>query len=151
MAQHLPVRHQIADPVDRLVLGYPILRPLGIKGLLAAATTRRRDRNEIGAKAPRVGDLVGDAVVVKSEVTRRLGVSRVASFTSPEISSTETRGYSFNTRSASLLPSISGIDTSEISTSTVSSPQIRSASDGRGAASTFTFCGPSMAPISLRI
>src|ERR1017187_4568368 len=74
-----------------------------------------------------------------------------ASFTSPEISSTDTRGYSFNTRSASLLPSISGIDTSEISTSTVSSPQIRSASDGRGAASTFTFCGPSMAPISLRI
>ena len=77
MALASPVRHQIADPVDRLVLGYPILRPLGIKGLLAAATTRRRDRNEVGAEAPRLGDLVGDAVVVEAEVERRLGVRRV--------------------------------------------------------------------------
>jgi hypothetical protein len=39
----------------------------------------------------------------------------------------------------------------EISPWTVSSPQIRNASEGSGAYTTLSFCGPSMARSSLRI
>src|ERR1019366_7484053 len=74
-----------------------------------------------------------------------------ASSTAPEISSTRTRGFSLNTRSANLIPTTSGIKMSEISTSAVSTPANRNASPGRGADNTLTFWGPSMARSSRRI
>src|ERR1022692_907475 len=112
--------------------GPPYRRPYYARSALSASISRSNLINSAGKKG-----------FFKNRT--RPPFTAGASSTAPEISSTLTRGFSLNTRSASLFPSISGIEMSEISTSTVSCPQIRSASLGSGADSTLTFCGPSMA------
>ncbi len=78
VATTAPKLHLAPDLIDLVVFSDPVQRPLRrefkLPGALLAGPG---NRDEVGAAAAALGDLVGDAVVVKDEVTVRLLIRRV--------------------------------------------------------------------------
>jgi hypothetical protein len=72
-----PSAHEAADLVDVVVLAQPVFGPLCAELELRALLLGLRDRNEIGAGASLLDDLVGDAVIVELEVLAGFDERRV--------------------------------------------------------------------------
>jgi hypothetical protein len=61
----------LADPIDPGTGHEPVLSPLGFELELTALFSRARDRQEVAALAPAVGDLIRDAFLIEDKVTLR--------------------------------------------------------------------------------